>query len=439
MTTVAVFGLGYVGAVTMAALADSGHNVVGVDVNPTKVKIINAGRSPVIEDRLDQLLRQGVSSGAITATTNAAEAVAAASISLICVGTPSRRNGSLNLDHVERVCEQIGSALAETADRHVVVARSTMIPGSTEGTVIPTLERASGLQAGRDFGVCYNPEFLREGTSIEDFYDPPFTIIGASDDISAGVLADLYSMLDQDVTMVPIKVAEMVKYASNAYHALKVTFANEIGSICKQEGIDSHLLMDVFSRDTKLNISSAYLKPGFAFGGSCLPKDVRALVYLGRSRDVHTPVLESILLSNQLQIERALELVRATEHKRVGVLGLSFKAGTDDLRESPIVELTERLIGKGYAVRIFDRNVSLAQLHGANREYIDKEIPHLSSLLSDSVEEVIAESDVLIIGNADPAFAEALRTPDPDQHIIDLVRLDGKAGDATAYYHGITW
>ena len=377
-----------------------------------------------------------MSSGAITATTNAAEAVAAASISLICVGTPSRRNGSLNLDHVERVCEQIGSALAETAGHHVVVARSTMIPGSTEGTVIPTLERASGLQAGRDFGVCYNPEFLREGTSIEDFYDPPFTIIGASDDISAGVWADLYSMLDQDVTMVPIKVAEMVKYA---YHALKVTFANEIGSICKQEGIDSHLLMDVFSRDTKLNISSAYLKPGFAFGGSCLPKDVRALVYLGRSRDVHTPVLESILPSNQLQIERALELVRATEHKRVGVLGLSFKAGTDDLRESPIVELTERLISKGYAVRIFDRNVSLAQLHGANREYIDKEIPHLSSLLSDSVEEVIAESDVLIIGNADPAFAEALRTPDPDQHIIDLVRLDGKAGDATAHYHGITW
>ena len=377
-----------------------------------------------------------MSSGAITATTNAAEAVAAASISLICVGTPSRRNGSLNLDHVERVCEQIGSALAETAGHHVVVARSTMIPGSTEGTVIPTLERASGLQAGRDFGVCYNPEFLREGTSIEDFYDPPFTIIGASDDISAGVWADLYSMLDQDVTMVPIKVAEMVKYA---YHALKVTFANEIGNICKQEGIDSHLLMDVFSRDTKLNISSAYLKPGFAFGGSCLPKDVRALVYLGRSRDVHTPVLESILPSNQLQIERALELVRATEHKRVGVLGLSFKAGTDDLRESPIVELTERLIGKGYAVRIFDRNVSLAQLHGANREYIDKEIPHLSSLLSDSVEEVIAESDVLIIGNADPAFAEALRTPDPDQHIIDLVRLDGKAGDATAHYHGITW
>jgi GDP-mannose 6-dehydrogenase len=359
--------------------------------------------------------------------------------SIICVGTPSHPNGSLNLSYVQRVCQQIGAALADKAAYHVVIARSTMLPGSTEELVIPVLEKASGKQAGRDFGVCFNPEFLREGSSIKDFYDPPFTVIGSDDERAAAVASELYAMLAVPLLTVPIKVAEMVKYACNAFHALKVTFANEIGNICKQQNIDSHQVMDIFCQDTKLNISPYYLKPGFAFGGSCLPKDLRALLYHARQMDQEPPVLQSVLRSNQQQIDKAYQLIRRTRHKRVGVLGFSFKAGTDDLRESPMVELVERLIGKGYQLRVYDRNVSLANLQGANRAYIEKEIPHIASLLCDSIEDVLVDCDVVVIGNGAPEFRQVLDQVQPEQIVIDLVRVGGETDQLNGYYNGICW
>jgi GDP-mannose 6-dehydrogenase len=437
MTRIGVFGLGYVGAVTAAALAESGHEVVGVDPNLTKVEMIAAGRSPVIEEGLDDLIRSGVRSGRISVTSSAEEAVARTSVSMICVGTPSNGNGSLDLTQVEKVCQEIGLVLAERNERHTVVIRSTMLPGSTRDVVVPTLELASGLLAGVDLDVCVNPEFLREGTSIKDFFHPPFTLIGADEDRAADVVAGLYGSVSADVARVPIEVAEMVKYACNAFHAMKVTFANEIGNICGEQGVDSHHVMEILCKDTKLNISPAYLKPGFAFGGSCLPKDLRALVYQARRLDIDAPVLEAILRSNNAQVERALQMVRRTGHKRVGVLGLSFKAGTDDLRESPMVELIERLIGKGYDVRVYDRNVSLANLHGANRAYIEKEIPHIASLMAETIEAVMSSSDVVVIGNADPGFARAVEQARPDQNVIDLVRIG--AEHTAGRYEGISW
>lgn len=437
MTRIGVFGLGYVGAVTAAALAESGHEVVGVDPNLTKVEMIAAGRSPVIEEGLDDLIRSGVRSRRISVTSSAEEAVARTSVSMICVGTPSNGNGSLDLTQVEKVCQEIGLVLAERNERHTVVIRSTMLPGSTRDVVVPTLELASGLLAGVDLDVCVNPEFLREGTSIKDFFHPPFTLIGADEDRAADVVAGLYGSVSADVARVPIEVAEMVKYACNAFHAMKVTFANEIGNICGEQGVDSHHVMEILCKDTKLNISPAYLKPGFAFGGSCLPKDLRALVYQARRLDIDAPVLEAILRSNNAQVERALQMVRRTGHKRVGVLGLSFKAGTDDLRESPMVELIERLIGKGYDVRVYDRNVSLANLHGANRAYIEKEIPHIASLMAETIEAVMSSSDVVVIGNADPGFARAVEQARPDQNVIDLVRIG--AEHTAGRYEGISW
>lgn len=439
MAKISVFGLGYVGAVSVAVLADNGHEVIGVDINPTKVEMINAGQSPIIEKGMPELMAKGVAAGLIRATPDAEAAVHDSEISIICVGTPSNHNGSLNLTYVERVCEEIGSSLATKDEYHIVVARSTMLPGSTEEVVIPALERASGKRAGIDFGVGFNPEFLREGNSIEDFYDPPFTVIGSDSGQVAEAVSDLYSMLDAKTIIVPIKVAEMVKYASNAFHALKVTFANEIGNICKRQEIDSHQVMDIFVEDTKLNISPYYLKPGFAFGGSCLPKDLRALLYHARHFDQDAPVLESILPSNRRQIERAYQLVRRTNCKRIGVLGFSFKAGTDDLRESPIVELVERLIGKGYDVAIYDSNVALAKLQGANRAYINQEIPHIASLMRKSIEDVLAASEVVLIGNAAPEFRQILEQIGPQQTVIDLVRIVEDPGQANGQYTGICW
>ncbi|HEX6230475.1 MAG TPA: nucleotide sugar dehydrogenase [Actinomycetota bacterium] len=439
MTRISVFGLGYVGAVSAAALARNGHRIVGVDPNLTKVEMIGAGKSPVIEAGLDDLIAEGVSSGRIRATTNAEDAVSDTSVSMICVGTPSNGNGSLDLTHVEKVCQEVGLALVAKAEPHVVVVRSTMLPGSTENVVIPMLETASGRRVGRDLGVCVNPEFLREGTSIKDFYDPPFTLIGGDAGWAIEVVQDLYADIGAPVLVVPPKAAEMVKYASNAFHALKITFANEIGIVCREQGVDSHQVMEVLTRDTKLNISPAYLKPGFAFGGSCLPKDLRALVYQARRSDVEVPVLEAIARSNQGQIDRALRMVTRTGRKRVGVLGMSFKAGTDDLRESPMVELIERLIGKGYEVRVFDRNVSLANLHGANRAYIEREIPHIASLMVGTVEEVLTSSDVVVIGNGDPEFARVLEEARSEQAIVDLVRVGAREGGTRARYEGICW
>jgi GDP-mannose 6-dehydrogenase len=437
MARITVFGLGYVGAVTTAALAGDGHEVVGVDANRVKVDMLNGGESPVIEAGLSDLVAGGVEAGRIHATTDPVDGMRGAEVSMVCVGTPSRPNGSLDLRQVERVCHDIGGNLDAAADGHVVALRSTMLPGSTHGTAIPALERASSARVGRDFGVCVNPEFLREGTSIKDFRNPPFTLLGTDDDLSTGPMRAIYNYVNAETLVIPVRVAEMVKYTCNAFHAVKVAFANEIGSICKEEEIDSHAVMDVFMRDTRLNISAAYLRPGFAFGGSCLPKDLRALTYQARRRDVSVPLLDAVLPSNTQQINRAFLRVQATGHKRIGVLGFSFKAGTDDLRESPLVELVERLIGKGYEVRLFDRNVSLANLHGANREYINREIPHIASLMCDSIDEVVKHSDVIVIGNASPGFADALDAVH-DQIVIDLVRITDPA-HTVAGYDGINW
>jgi GDP-mannose 6-dehydrogenase len=439
MSKISVFGLGYVGAVSLACLADNGHQVIGVDVNPIKVNIINEGRSPIIEHGLDELMCKGVESGSIRALTDSREAVHGTELSIICVGTPSNSNGSLDLRYVERVAYEIGQALADKDAYHIVVLRSTVLPGTTEQVVIPALEKASGKKCGVDFGVCFNPEFLREGSSIKDFYNPPFTVIGAEDSQVAETIQQLYSGLSAPLQVVPLRVAEMVKYTCNAFHALKVTFANEIGNICKVSDIDSHKVMEIFCLDTKLNLSPYYLTPGFAFGGSCLPKDLRALLYHGRHFDQNLPVLESILPSNNLQVEHAYRMVTQAGSKRVGVLGFSFKAGTDDLRESPIVELIERLIGKGYQVQLYDRNVSLANLHGANRTYIEKEIPHIAQLMADSIDDVIAGSDVILIGNNSPEFANVRERVNGHHVIVDLVRAAGKEAVSGERYQGIGW
>jgi GDP-mannose 6-dehydrogenase len=439
MSTISVFGLGYVGAVSLACLAENGHKAIGVDVNPLKADIINQGRSPIIENGLEEMIKKGVDSGSIQAIMDSREAVRTTDISFISVGTPSNGNGSLDLKYVEKVAREIGKALAVKNAYHVVVLRSTVLPGTTEELLIPILEQESGKKCGVDFGVCFNPEFLREGTAIKDFYDPPFTVIGSNDEKAAEMVRELYSMLNAPLRMVHIREAEMIKYACNAFHALKVTFANEIGSICKAGGIDSHKVMEIFCLDTKLNLSPYYLKPGYAFGGSCLPKDLRALVYLGRHFDLSLPILESIIPSNDLQVERAYQMVTQAGSKRVGVLGFSFKAGTDDLRESPIVELIERLIGKGYDIQVYDKNVSLANLYGANRAYIEKEIPHIAQLMRDRIEDVIEGSDVIVIGNNSPEFQNVQSRYNGHHVTIDLVRAAGKEVVSNANYHGISW
>jgi GDP-mannose 6-dehydrogenase len=433
-----VFGIGYVGCVSAACFAKDGHRVIAVDVNADKASMINEGRSPIVEAGIGDLLSDVVGSKNLRATTNSVEAVQGSDVSLVCVGTPSNQNGSLDLRYVTRVCEEIGTALKDKGKRHVVVIRSTMLPGTIEEVVTPTLEKSSGRRAGDDFGVCINPEFLREGTSLKDFYAPPFTLIGADDEETAATVRQLYSGVNAPVFATSVKTAEMVKYVCNCFHALKVTFANEIGNICKAVGVDSHQVMDIFCRDTKLNLSPYYLKPGFAFGGSCLPKDLRAMTYKAKQLDVVAPVLTSILPSNRLQIERAVEMVAQTGKKKIGVLGFSFKAGTDDLRESPMVSLIETLIGKGYQLSVYDRDVSLARLFGANKEYIEHEIPHISQLMRASIEEVLEAADVLIIGNRAKEFCQIESMVKPNQLIIDLVRLFEKVPELDSY-QGICW
>ncbi len=436
---VSVFGLGYVGSVSAAAFAADGHDVVGVDVNRDTVDAVNAGRSPVVEPGLDELLARGVAEGRLRATTDVRDAIASTEVSLLCVGTPSRRNGSLELTYLERVAEQIGRELADANHYHVVVVRSTVLPGTTHEVVIPALERNSGKKYGSGFGVSVNPEFLREGTAIKDFRKPPLTLVGHNHAADAGGTIALYQAIDAPLVSTSIRVAEMMKYTSNTWHALKVCFANEIGNLCKRLGIDSHEVMDIFCRDEKLNLSSYYLKPGFAFGGSCLPKDVRALQYRAKEVDVDLPVISQILPSNKLQIQHALEQVLETGRKRVGLLGFSFKAGTDDLRERPIVILAEALLGKGLSLAIYDRNVSLARLVGSNREYIEKQIPHLSSLLCDTIDQVIDQSEVIVVGNQSPEFADAMTRCRAGQIVIDLVRLPIYGSLLEADYQGICW
>ncbi|MGA7271074.1 MAG: nucleotide sugar dehydrogenase [Acidimicrobiia bacterium] len=438
MGRIAVFGLGYVGSVTAAVLAGRGHHVVGVDRNPLKVQMINDGSSPVIEPGLGDLIASCRDRGSLEATVDAGQAMDGASLSVICVGTPSRSNGSLDLSYVRRAAADIGANLVDGGPiRHTVVVRSTMLPGSVEEEVIPVLEASSRLRAGSDFGVVFNPEFLREGSSLADYQDPPFTIIGAGDTASAEAVSALYAHLAAETFVVSIKTAEMVKYACNAFHGLKIAFANEIGNMCAVQGFDGRDVMEVFCRDTKLNISPTYLKPGYAFGGSCLPKDLRALDHHARRLDVAASVLESILPSNRHQIERAFDLVTRSGRRRVAVLGLSFKPGTDDLRESPVVELVERLIGKGYPVTVYDANVSLAELQGANRDYIEREIPHIASIMSDSLEKVIDGAEVVVVAHRSPEFVSALVDLDADYPIVDLVgvpEVEGREG-----YVGICW
>jgi len=436
---VSVFGLGYVGSVSAAAFAEDGHTVVGVDVNADKVAMLNAGQSPIVEPGLAPLVASNVAAGRLRATTDVFDAVAASDVSLISVSTPSRRNGSLDLTFLTRVCEQLGAALQQKSSYHVVVVRSTVLPGTTHDTVIPTLERTSGKRYGTGFGVAVNPEFLREGSAVTDVRHPPLTLVGHNHAADAAGTLQLYQSIDAPIVTTSIRVAEMTKYVSNAWHALKVCFGNEIGMICKQLGVDSHEVMDVFCRDKKLNISATYLKPGFAFGGSCLPKDVRALEYRAKELDLELPIIGSMLRSNAMQIQRAVDLIVHSGRKRVGLLGFSFKAGTDDLRESPMVILAETLLGKGYEVRIYDHNVSLARLTGANKDYIERQIPHLSKLLSESVDEVVAASDVIVIGNAAPEFGEAITRSRRDQMILDLVRIPTTLSSVEAHYEGISW
>ena len=434
-----VFGIGYVGCVSAACFAKAGHDVIGVDLNATKVEIINSGKSPIVETGIEELISAMVAARRLRASTDSAGAIMNSDVSLVCVGTPSNANGSLDLNHVKHVCQEIGATLKDKPERHTVVIRSTMLPGTIESLVVPTLEENSGKQAGRDFGVCINPEFLREGSSLKDFYSPPFTLIGTDEEKTASLVRELYADIEAPLFITSLKTAEMVKYACNCFHALKVSFANEIGNICKAVGVDSHEVMNVFSQDTKLNLSSYYLTPGFAFGGSCLPKDLRAINYKAKQLDVEVPVLSSILPSNRLQIERAVNMVLQTGSKRVGVLGFSFKAGTDDLRESPMVTLIETLIGKGLQLALYDRDVSLARLFGANKQYIEREIPHISQLMRASVDEVINDSDVLVIGNKAAEFRDIESRLKKGQVVLDLVRLFDKPVGEDGSYQGICW
>jgi GDP-mannose 6-dehydrogenase len=436
---VSVFGLGYVGSVSAAAFANDGHEVVGVDVVADKVDAVNSGRSPIVEPGLADLLARGVASGRLRATTSTEDAVRATDLSLICVGTPSRRNGSLDLTYLTRVCSEIGQALRQKHGYHVVVVRSTVLPGTTHGTVIPTLEAATGKKYGEGFGVSVNPEFLREGTAIRDFTHPPLTLVGHNHAADAVPTKALYQNIDAPICSASIRVAEMIKYTGNTWHAVKVVFANEIGNLCKRLGVDSHEVMDIFCRDDKLNLSSYYLKPGFAFGGSCLPKDVRALQYRAKEMDLDMPLIGSLLASNHRQIQHAIERIVDTGRKKVGLLGFSFKADTDDLRESPLVILAEALLGKGYELRIYDRNVSIARLVGANKQYINEQIPHLSRHLCEAIDQVVEQSDVIVVGNASPEFSEAILRCRADQVVVDLVRIPLDFSRLKAQYDGICW
>ena len=435
---ICVLGLGYVGTVSAACLAREGHEVTGVDIEPLKVAAINAGHAPVVEQDLGPMIQAQVAAGRLRATTDAVAAILRSDLFLICVGTPSRANGDIELGWLRRVIEQIGAALRHHPGAPVVVVRSTLVPGTMRGLVVPMLENRSGRRAGVDFGVCLNPEFLREGSAVHDFSHPPKTVIGELNRASGDLVASLYSNIAAPLARTDLETAELVKYADNAWHALKVGFANEIGALCKALAVDSHRVMELFCRDTKLNLSPAYLRPGFAFGGSCLPKDLRALLYKAKTLDVALPILAAILPSNERQLERGLQAVLDQQGRRIGLLGLAFKAGTDDLRESPMVELAERLIGKGYELRIYDASVRLAALHGANRAFIQQRVPHLARLLAASVDEVVDFADTLVIGNAAPEFRGLRERLKPGQRLIDFVRISDSRSVA-GVYEGIGW
>jgi GDP-mannose 6-dehydrogenase len=420
---ISIFGLGYVGAVTAGCFAADGHQVLGVDPVPEKVELMNRGQSPIVEAEIGEIVAETARNGRLRATQDPTVAVEDTDLSFVCVGTPSQSNGNLDLRYIRRICEQIGNALRTKSDRHTVVIRSTILPGTMRNVVIPTLQEFSRKRAGEDFGICNNPEFLREGSAVRDFRSPPKTVIGELDRASGDLLASLYEKLDAPLIRTDLNTAEMVKYVDNCWHAFKIGFANEIGNLCDSIDVDAEAVMNIFCQDKKLNISPAYLKPGFAFGGSCLPKDLRALSYQAKMRDLELPILSAVLPSNEMQVARGAKLVVDSGNSRVGVLGFSFKAGTDDLRESPVIEVIERLIGKGYDLRIYDRNVSMAALVGANRDFILNRIPHISRLMVSSIDAVLAHAKTIVIGNNDPEFSQIQTKLREDQVLVDLVRI----------------
>jgi GDP-mannose 6-dehydrogenase len=439
MLRVSVFGIGYVGAVTSACISDSGFKVTAVDVSPGKVNAINSGTSPIVEPGLPELLRGGVERGLLRATTSAEDAIANSDLSIICVGTPSLPNGDLDLTYVQSVAEEIGAALAQKEEFHSIVMRSTMLPGSMHKVVIPALERTSGKRAGIDFGVAYYPEFLREASAIADYRNPSVIVLGIMDDLSLAWLREINANLAAPEVVVDVPTAEAIKYANNSWHAVKITFANEIGNIAQAAGVDGHKVMEAVCADKRLNISPAYMIPGMAYGGSCLPKDLRALRYKARSLDVGTPLLDALAESNSTQIGRAFNLITRSGKRKVGMLGLSFKAGTDDLRESPLVEIAERLHGKGYDLRIYDKNVRHASLTGANLSYIGTHLPHLADLMVDSIDQIDEHAEVLVVGNSDPMFHEIVLKAKPHQTIVDFVRVDKDVRTDGGQYVGLCW
>jgi len=436
---ISVFGLGYVGCVTSTCLAANGYQVIGVDVNPHKVRLVESGQSPISEPGLDELLGKVVESGRLRATLDTDMAVQETDVSLICVGTPSNHNGCVNLQFIDRVCSDIGKSLGGKQSYHVVVVRSTVLPGTVLNRLIPILEQHSGRLAGSDYGVCMNPEFLREGSAIKDYYHPGYTVIGQLDLRSGDTIECMYKEVSAPIIRTSISVAEMTKYVSNTFHALKITFANEIGTLCKTEGVDGQQVMEIFCQDQRLNISPAYLKPGFAFGGSCLPKDVRAIAHWAKERDVDAPVLSAILRSNQSQIGRAIEMVESTNRHKIGVLGLSFKPATDDVRESPTITLIETLVGRGYEVSVYDEIIDPERLIGANRAFLERELPHIASHMRCSLDEVIQEVDVVVIANGSPGFNRVPQLLRGDQVLIDLVGIAKGNNNLGECYDGICW
>lgn len=432
---ISVFGLGYVGCVSVGCLSSFGHRVTGVDINEAKVNLINEGKPTIVEKGIDDLIMQGVRAGVLSATTDSIEAVLSSEVSIICVGTPSRKEGQLDLSGIYETSRQIGRALKQKETFHTVMIRSTVFPG-TNSKVAEIIEQESGRKKNTAFAVVSNPEFLREGSAVSDFLKPPFTVAGTDSDQGYEVTKKVYSSVAAPVERVSIETAEMIKYVNNSFHALKIVFANEVGQICKSIGVNSHELMDLFIKDTHLNTSGAYLKPGFAYGGSCLPKDLLALKTLAHDLYIDTPIISSIESSNRNHIKFALDLITSKNPSGIGILGLSFKAGTDDLRNSPMVELAEQLIGKGYSIKIFDRNIITSRLLGANWEYVSNHLPHLSSLLYDDLNEVISKSELIVINQKEEEFREAVNK-NPGKTFIDLVNV--VIGDRPSNIEGICW
>jgi GDP-mannose 6-dehydrogenase len=435
---VSIFGLGYVGTVCAGCLAREGHEIIGVEPVLTKVELVNAGKSPIIEADIEEIIADAVKSRRLRATDDPVQAILDTDLSFVCVGTPSQINGNLDLTHVRHACEQLGRGLKNKTVRHTVVIRSTILPGTMRRMVIPVLEEYSGKKAGKDFGVCNNPEFLREGSAVMDFAFPSKTVIGELDGASGDAVAALYAKLNAPLIRTDVETAEMIKYIDNSWHALKIGFANEIGNLCKVFSIDAHRAMEIFCQDKKLNISSAYLKPGFAFGGSCLPKDLRALAYSAKLHDLELPILNAILPSNELQVARGLQLIMVKGRKRIGILGFSFKEGTDDLRESPMIEIIERLTGKGYDVRIYDKNVQVARLVGANRDFILNRIPHISRLMVDNIDAVLQHGETIVVGNKSAEFESVPQRLHKGQCLVDFVRISNYPNN-NGEYSGICW